>query len=118
MKILKLKLHSDDLDKITNYLVENLSFDYENHSTDMSVLASEDYYFRNNSTQLNMIIAKKETSYIILDIMGGAGGSGFLNINWWSEKGYTNRVRKILNRFKEEYNVMMEEIEIEKPPYV
>ena len=111
MKIVKLKLGCSDLDRIIDYLINNLQFDYENHSTDLSILASEDYYFRNNSTQLNMIIAKKENSYIMIDIMGGAGGSGFLNINWWSEKGYTNKVKKVLQKYVDEFHLTLEEIE-------
>ena len=110
MKIIKFKLGCSDLDRTIDYLINNLQFDYENHSTDMSILASEDYYLRNNSTQLNMIVAKKENSYIMVDIIGGAGGSGFLNISWWSEKGYTNKVKKVLNKYVDEFNLTLEEI--------
>ena len=111
MRILKLKLDCSDLDKTINYLINNLQFDYENHSTDMSVLASEEFYFRNHSTQLNMIIARKEESRILIDVIGGAGGHGILNINWWSEKGYTNRVKKVLKKYADEFNFSLEEIE-------
>ncbi len=110
MKISKFKISTADLDKTISYLIENLSFDYENHSTDMSVLASEEFYFRNNSTQLNMIIARKKESSIFLDIMGSAGGSGFFNINFWSEKGYIKRVRKVLDKYTEEFNLTIEEL--------
>jgi hypothetical protein len=111
MKILKLKLGCPDLDKTIDYLIKNLQFDYENHSADMSVLASEEFYFRNGSTQLNMIIARLDKSDIYIDIMGGAGGSGLLNINWWSEKGYTNRVKKVLRKYAAEFNLLLEEID-------
>jgi hypothetical protein len=111
MKIGKFKLFTDDLDKTINFLVENMSFDYENHSADMSILASEEYYFRNESTQMNMIIAKKVESYIIIDVMGGAGGTGVFNISWGSEKGYIKTVNKVLNRFTEEYDVEIQRIE-------
>ncbi|MCX6248021.1 MAG: hypothetical protein NTW10_09825 [Bacteroidetes bacterium] len=76
MKILKLKIGSIDLDKTIDYLADHLQFDYENHSTDMSVLTSEEFYIRNLSAQLNMIIARKTDSHIFIDIIGGAGGSG------------------------------------------
>jgi len=79
MKILKLKLGCSDLDKTIDYLITNLKFDYENHNTDMSILASEEFWFK--STQLNMIIAKKEKSYILIDIIGAAGSTGILHIN-------------------------------------
>ena len=110
MKILKLKLGCSDLDKTIDYLINNLQFDYENHSADMSILASEEFYFRNLSTQLNMIIARKEKSHILIDIIGGAGGSGILNIDWWSEKGYTNRVKNIIKKYIDEFNLTLEEI--------
>lgn len=108
MKILHLRLGTSDLDRTIDYLINNLHFDYENHSTDMSVLSYEEFYFRNHSTQLNMVIAKKEGSYILMDVIGGAGGSGILNINWWSEKGYTNRVKKVVKKFGDEFNIPFE----------
>jgi len=111
MKIGKFKLITDDLDKTINFLVENMSFNYENHSADMSILASEEYYFRNESTQMNMIIAKKVESYILLDVMGGAGGTGVFNISWGSEKGYIKTANKVLNKFSEEYGVEIQRIE-------
>lgn len=111
MKIGKFRLLTSDLDKTVNYLVENLSFDYENHSVDMSVLSSEEYYFRNSSTQLNMIIAKKKDSFILVDVIGSAGGTGIFNISWGSEKGYIKTVRKVLDKFCEEYEVEMQKIE-------
>ena len=111
MKIGKFKLFTSDLDKTVNYLVENLSFDYENHSVDMSILSSEEYYFRNRSTQLNMIIAKKIESCILIDVLGSAGGTGIFNISWGSEKGYIKTVHKIINKFSEEYSVEIQRIE-------
>ena len=108
MKILKLKLGCSDLDKTIDYLINNLNFDYENHSTDMSILAAEEYWFK--STQLNMIIAKKEESHILIDIIGAAGSTGILHINWWSEKGYTRRVKKVLKEYVEEFNLSLEEV--------
>jgi len=111
MKIEKFKLFTSDLDKTVNYLVENLSFDYENHSIDMSILSSEEYYFRNRSSQLNMIIAKKTESCILIDVLGSAGGTGIFNISWGSEKGYINTVSKILKNFSEEYAIEIQRIE-------
>jgi hypothetical protein len=110
MKIVKFKLGCSELDRTIDYLIENLQFDYENHSVDMSILALEEFYFRNMSTQLNMILAKKEESHILIDIIGGAGGSGILNINWWSERGYTKRVKRVLKKYVDENNLTLEEI--------
>ena len=111
MKIGKFKLLTSDLDKTVNYLVENLSFDYENHSIDMSILSSEEYYFRNRSTQLNMIIAKKKESYVLIDVLGSAGGTGIFNISWGSEKGYIKTVNKVLDKFSEEHGIEIQLIE-------
>jgi len=108
MKVLKFKLGDSDLDKVIAHLVNNLKFDYENHSTDMSILASEEYWFR--STQLNMIIAKKEKSHILIDIIGAAGSTGILHINWWSEKGYTNRVKKVIKEYVDEFKLPLDEM--------
>jgi hypothetical protein len=107
MKILKLKLGDSNLDRIIDYLIRNLKFDYENHSTDMSILAQEQFWFK--STQLNMIIAKKENTSILIDIIGAAGSTGILHINWWSEKGYTKRVKKVLKEYVDEFNLHLEE---------
>jgi len=111
MRTTKYKLATDDLDKTVNYLIERLDFDYENHSINMSVLALEEFYFRNSSTQLNMIIAKREESYILIDVMGSAGGTGIFNINWWSEKGYIKRVKRVLDEYAEEFSLTLEELE-------
>ena len=66
MEISKYRLATSDLDQLVNYLADNLPFDYENHSIEMSVLAEEEYHLRSGSTQLNMVIAKKKEDYILL----------------------------------------------------
>ncbi len=110
MNISKYKITTDDLDKIVNYLIEQLPFDYENHSRDMTVLAQEKFYFRNNSTQLNMIIAKRVDSSIHLDVIGSAGGTGLFNFNLWSEKGFLKRVKNILKDLDNVYGLEISEI--------
>jgi hypothetical protein len=116
MKVSNFKIKSTDLDQFVNYLIKKLSFDYENHSADMSVLASEEYYFRNNSTQLNMLIVKLEDAYISVDIMGSAGGSGLLNINLGSEKGYIKKARKVIEGYVIEHNLETDQV-IERSMY-
>lgn len=59
MKVSKFRIDSTDIDDFIDFLINELSFNYENHSPNMSLLASEEYYFRNGSAQLNMIVAKK-----------------------------------------------------------
>ncbi len=110
MNISRFKIFTTDRKRIINYLNDYLSFEYENHSSDMSILADEEFYFRNSSTQMNMVILKTDESSVVIDIIGGAGGSGLLNINLWSEKGYIKKVSMILVQFSEEFNIKMEEI--------
>lgn len=108
MEISKYKLASSNLDQIVNYLVENLNFDYENHSSNMSVLTEEEFHFRTSSTQLNMIVARMTEDSIFLDIIGSAGGSGIFNFDFWSEQGYINKVRKVLDNYCDEYGLIFE----------
>jgi hypothetical protein len=110
MNILQLKIVAADFDKLIDYLNENFTFDYENQSSDTAILASEQYYIRNNSTQLNMIIINKEEDSVLIDIIGGAGGSGILNLNWGSEQGYINKVRLVLNKYAEDNKLTLEEL--------
>jgi len=90
MEIATVKIGTSLLDEFIAQLKQHLSFQYENHSTDMYILATEEYYIFNNSSQLNMIVAKKEGSTILVDAIGGAGGSGIFNINYFSESEFIN----------------------------
>ena len=109
MNISRFKIFTTDRRKIIDYLKDHFSFEYEKHSSNMSILADEQFYFRNSSTQMNMVILKIEKSSIDIDIIGGAGGRGLLNIDLWSEKSYIKQVSKILVQFSEEFKIKMEE---------
>lgn len=109
MKISKFKVFTTDRKMIIKYLKKYLPFEYQNHSSDMSILANEDLYLRTNSSQMDMVILKIEEGSIDIDVIGGAGGAGILNINWGSEKEYIKGVRNILLQFSEEFNIKMEE---------
>jgi hypothetical protein len=110
MEISKYRLATSDLDQLVNYLADNLPFDYENHSSEMSVLAEEEYHLRSSSTQLNMIIAKKKEDYIHVEIMGCAGGSGLLNCDLGTEKMYLKKVYPVLEMYCGEHSLIMEEL--------
>lgn len=90
MEIATVKIGTPLLDEFIAQLKQHLSFQYENRSTDMYILAAEEYYIFNNSSQLNMVVAKKEGSIILADAIGGAGGAGILNINFFSESEFIN----------------------------
>jgi len=111
MKICRYKLATQNLDQIVNYLADHLPFDYENHSTDMSVLSQEEYQLKSTSTQLNMVVAKRHEDYILLDIMGSAGGTGMLNHDFGTEKGYLKQVSIVIERYCEEFGVEPEVLE-------
>lgn len=111
MNVSKFRLHTTELEKLTQYLRSALSFDYKNHSEDMNILASERYYLRNNSTQLNMVVVKRNNSMIWIDIIATAGGAGIFNINLWSEKGYIKKVRKVLDQYAENQELVLEELQ-------
>jgi hypothetical protein len=109
MKISRFKVYTTDRKMIIKYLKKYLPFEYQNHSSDMSILANEDLHLRTNSSQMDMVILKIEEGSIDIDVIGGAGGVGILNINWGSEKEYIKGVRNILLQFSEEFNIKMEE---------
>ena len=60
---------------IIKYLKKYLPFEYQNHSSDMSILANEDLHLRTNSSQMDMVILKIEEGSIDIDVIGGAGGT-------------------------------------------
>lgn len=105
MKIAKYTFIIDNPDDLTQYLTQEFGGEYQNSSSDMTVLASEKYYFRNNSTQMNLIVTKSEQEKLHVHVIGGAGGSGLLNINWWSEKGFISRVEKALRRYADAHDI-------------
>jgi hypothetical protein len=108
MEISKLKITGTTLDKLVNHLLETSVFKYKNLADDMTVLATENFYFRNNSTQLNMIVIKKEDDILHVDLIGAAGGSGLFNFNFGSEKGFIKSTKKIINEFCSERGLQVE----------
>lgn len=110
MTVLKLKITDDNLDQLVNYLIQELNFDYENHSIDMSILIADNFYLLNMTAQLNMIILKKEAAFILIDIIGGGGGDGIFNMDFGSEKGYTIRTSTVIYKYAEEYSLTAEPI--------
>lgn len=108
MTIVKLKLQDNNLDRLVNSLIEVLDFAYENHCPDMSVLAPEQFYLRNMSTQMNLIVLKREASSILIDVMGAAGGSGMLNLDLGSEDSFARRATKKVHNYASAHNLAVE----------
>jgi len=110
MKLSRIVILSQDFQKFTGYLKENMSFSYENNGSDMIILADEEYYFRNNTAQLNIIVATVDYNKITVDIIGGAGGAGLLNFSLGSEKNFIKRALRLIDRYIEENNLESEDI--------
>ncbi|GEO08195.1 hypothetical protein [Segetibacter aerophilus] len=111
MTILKLKILSIDLDQLVNFLIEEITFMYENHSIDMSVLMYEDFNYSTMTTQLDMMILKKEEDRILIDIIAGAGRTGFFLTDNSTEEKYTLKADKILVKYAEEHKLVVERLE-------
>ncbi len=108
MTILKLKISGNILDDLVNYLILQLNFDYENHSTDMSILYAENFYFTKLATHGNMLVLKKESSYIKIDIVAGLGNTGLLNLDRRIEREYTWEIGTIIRKYAEENSLEFE----------
>jgi hypothetical protein len=115
MKISKLQLSDKNPDAIVEFLLQEMTFDYENHSTDMYVLAKEVYYFRTKSKQLNMIVLKMKNSVMEIDLIGCAGGRGLLNITFGSEASFVSNAQELLQRYAREKDLKLEERSEEEP---
>src|SRR3954453_5325906 len=102
MTVLKLKISDDNLDELVNYLIQELSFDYECHSQDMSILMADSFYPIKIQAQVNMMFFKRDTSFILTDIIGAGGGDGILNLDWGTEKGYTKTAAKAIHQYAAE----------------
>src|SRR5687768_15229667 len=84
------------LTKLVTHLTTSYQVDYVNMSNDMAVLANENFYIRNNSAQLDMLVLKMEDSVLYVDLMGSAGGAGLFNFNFGSERSFIKRTTKII----------------------
>ena len=109
MKVLKLQLSDRNLDTIVEFLIQEMTFDYENHSADMSVLAKEEFYFRTDSKQLNMILLKTTDAGMEIDLVGSAGGSGLLSLTFGSEASFVANARETLQRYAKERDFVLDE---------
>lgn len=111
MFIKKLLLRDDDLGRVTDLFLENYKITYQLISDTSATLAFEEYYFRNGSMQLNMIVLQKTGAGIRIDAIGGGGSSGMFTFSWGSEKEFAGRLSDRLISWAEENNLVVEEIE-------
>ena len=99
MQIAKLKITGALQDELISYLTQSVLFDYVNISEEMTVFASEEFYLRTSSDQLNLIVIKSVGSYLYIDLIGGGGGTGLLGITWGSEGAFVKKMLKIVEAF-------------------
>lgn len=101
MRKTQYKIYSSDLNELQNEVLSFIKPEYIKSDDNFFVVGDEQYYFRTNSTQLNMIIANFKNSIIEIDIIGAAGGSGLLNLTWGSESEFIKVVEKRLKNYCE-----------------
>jgi len=111
MKITSVKINNSALENVSDFLCREHHFEYKKQDDKLVVLASEQYYFRTNSTQLNMVVATQENEDVIIDLIGGAGSAGLLNIDFGSERNFIKMARKLLAKMCEEMNLEMKEVQ-------
>jgi hypothetical protein len=109
MRIVKHKLSDSDLDKLVNYLIEHLNFSYENHSSDMSIISSEQQYLWSKGYQHNMIVAKKNKSAILIDIIVVSSDQLFYSFKASSHKKYILSVEKVLHEYAKRFDLTLED---------
>lgn len=97
------KLESSDLDQLINYLIEHVQFNYENHSSDMSVLSAEQRYVWSKGYQHNMVIAKKKESHILIDIMVMSSDQTFYSFKAASQKNFIHGVEKVIREYSKKF---------------
>ncbi|HNT29567.1 MAG TPA: DUF6054 family protein [bacterium] len=105
MEITTFELNINRLDDLRKYLCNEFSIGYQKTNESFFVLGFEEYYFRSNSTQLNLIVATLDYDMIKIDAIGSAGGSGLFNLNLGSEKNFINKFSKVLQKFKDTYKI-------------
>ena len=110
MDIAKLNISGIEIENLVSHLRDKLPVpDYLTASSDMVIIAIEEYYFRTGSTQMNIVTLKQADHSIDIDIIGSAGGTGFFNINWGSERSFIKKVKKIVKKLEMDLGIQIEE---------
>jgi hypothetical protein len=94
MKKMSVRILGPSLEELFEFFQKEMIPDYQNNTDNMFILCFEQFYFRNNSSQMNMVVVKKKSSYLFLDIIGAAGGQGLFGMTWGSERGFSRKMRK------------------------
>ena len=92
MKIQSVRIINHDIDSVTKFLEQNIKLNYYSKVENMSILCSEKFYLRTESTQMNMVVLKRHYDDVIIDIIGAGGGVSILGISLWSESGFIKEI--------------------------
>lgn len=94
---------NQDVGGLARFLESSLDINHKTAFADGCVLFSEKFYFRINSTQLNVItIRKGQTGLLCVEVMAGGGGTGVFNINLGAERKFIKTIDKLLEAYCEE----------------
>jgi|GEM_PF-5726913 len=96
MRTSTLTIQQTSLEELHRHLQHQFDFHYESQGQDMMVLILEEFYFRTNSNQLNMIILKRVGAAVEADIIAGGGGTGFFSISLGAERRFLTKAKKYL----------------------
>ncbi len=105
MEIERIILNTTDISDLEIFLHDAFDVEYSTRGNDFFVIAFEDYFFRNNSKQLEMVVAKLEGNHIGIDVIGAAGGAGIFGISWGSENAFIRRFERIIEEYKNEKGI-------------
>ena len=110
MKTKKYSISGNNLNNLIEMLkTKSFITDFKDYYTQTydkcHVFAFEKYYMRTASSLLITIfvIERKENIYDI-DILVGGGGTGVLNLNYWSETSAINKAVEPIRNISKKYN--------------
>lgn len=110
MKFSRFEVDTLEIKPLVEFVSSQMEKSYSNATDDMIIITSETYKFRTNSTQMNMIIVKKNGTGSYVDIIGAAGGTGLFNFSLWAESGFVKNTYKLLEAYCLKENVKLNEI--------
>jgi hydroxyethylthiazole kinase-like sugar kinase family protein len=104
-------IHSKNLVDITEYLKIEMEFKFQSIEPEHVVLINETYYLRNDGYQSNIIILKKRTDNILVDVIGTGGEIGgiFSLVLGGSESSFVQAVKQVLTTFAIKNNIIVQE---------
>lgn len=110
MRIKRIVIGHDNIQQLGEIAAENMGKDYVSVTDDMIVIGTESYKWRTSSAQWNMVVLKKKGNTTEIDIVGTAGGTGWLNLSWGSESGFTGSLFRHFGNYCEVNGWSIEEI--------